>query len=78
MFAFNPDVGPARLMRYVEPGTLPGENLLAVYDKSINLLIIDREKFETLTKVERSLLLRTHAPVTYWHGDPVVFSQAAE
>ena len=58
-FAFNPDDGPARLMRYVEPGTLPGANLLAIYDKAQNLLIIDRELFERLTETERSITLRT-------------------
>jgi hypothetical protein len=77
MFAFNPDDGPARLMRYVEPGTLPGRNILAIYDKTINLLIIDREKFNTLSDVEKKLLLRTHAPVTYFHTDEV-FNEAAE
>jgi len=58
-FAFNPDDGPPRLMRYVEPGTLPGTNLLAIYDKAQNLLIIDRELFERLTDTERSITLRT-------------------
>jgi hypothetical protein len=58
-FAFNPDDGPARLFRYVAPGTLPAANLLAIYDKTKNLLIIDREHFERLSDVERHRVLRT-------------------
>lgn len=61
-FAFNPDNRPARLFRYVEPGTLPAANLLAVYVESQNLLIIDREHFERLSDINRHLLLRTHSP----------------
>lgn len=62
VFAFNPDDGPARLFRYVEPGTLPGANLLAIYVKHQNLLIIDRELFNQLTDTERHLVLRTQEP----------------
>jgi hypothetical protein len=61
-FAFNPDAGPARLIRYVEPGTLPGINLLAVLDKKANLLIIDKVLFERLTDTERQLVLKTQQP----------------
>jgi hypothetical protein len=61
-FAFNPDDGPARLIRYVEPGTLPAANLLAIYDKTQNLLIIDRDHFERLDWIDRHLTLRTHRP----------------
>lgn len=58
-FAFNPDGGPARIIRYVEAGTLPATNLLALYDKSQNLLIIDREYFEKLSDTEQHIVLRT-------------------
>lgn len=63
-FAFNPDDGPARLIRYVEPGTLPSANLLAIYIKSQNLLIIDREHFERLDWLDKHRLLRTQQPYT--------------
>ena len=76
MTRLDPIDGPARLMRYVEPGTLPGKNILAIYDKDNNLLIIDREKFGTLTKLEQRALLRTHEPVTYWQAP--FLSEAAE
>ncbi len=61
-FPFNPDNGLPRLIRYVEPGTLPAANLLALYDKSQNLLIIDREHFERLDWIDRHCTLRTHHP----------------
>lgn len=62
MFAFNPDGRPARLMRFVAPGTLPAANLLAIYDYSQNLVIIDREHFDRLTEWDRRETLRTHHP----------------
>ncbi len=58
-FSFNPDDGPARIMRYVEPGTLPGKNLLCIWDQANNLLVINRELFEQLTPVQKSQTLRT-------------------
>lgn len=63
-FAFNPDDGPARIIRYVEPGTLPAAKLLAIYDHTQNLLIIDREHFQRLDWLDRHKLLRTHKPFT--------------
>lgn len=59
-FAFNPDDGPPRLIRFVEPGTLPDKNLLAIYVKSDNLLIVDRKLYDTLSPVQQKLTLRTH------------------
>ncbi|WP_454627710.1 hypothetical protein [Bradyrhizobium cenepequi] len=61
-FAFNPDDGPARLIRFVEPGTLPAANFLAVYVESQNLVIIDREHFERLSDYDRRQVLRTQQP----------------
>jgi hypothetical protein len=58
-FAFNPDGRPPRLMRYVEPGTLPGRDLLCVYDYANNLLIINQELFAQLSSVDQSQVLRT-------------------
>jgi hypothetical protein len=62
VFAFNPDGGPARIFRYVEPGTLPSRDLVSIYDKSQNLLIIDRANFAKLTDTDRHRVLRTHQP----------------
>jgi hypothetical protein len=61
-FAFNPDDGPARLIRYVARGTLPGVGLRTLYDKSANLLIIDQLWFDGLTTTEQHLVLRTQQP----------------
>lgn len=49
----------SRIIRYVEPGTLPGLDLLSLYDKSANLLIIDRDHFERLSDENREMVLRT-------------------
>jgi hypothetical protein len=68
-FAFNPDDGPARIFRYVEPGTLPSSDLLSIYDKSQSLLIIDREHFARLTDIEKRFVLRTHRPFIEIHYD---------
>lgn len=59
-FAFNPDDGPPRIIRYVEPGTLPGKDLLSIYDPTQNLLIINKELFERLSATDKSQVLRTH------------------
>ena len=39
-----------RVIRYVLPGTLPARDLLALYDKSANLLIVDKDHFERLSQ----------------------------
>jgi len=61
-FAFNPDDRPARLFRYMEPGAMPGDNLLTLYYEEQNLLIINREEFEKLTDFEQKQVLRTQQP----------------
>jgi hypothetical protein len=32
-----------RIIRYVKPGTLPGRDLLSLYDRGENLLIVDED-----------------------------------
>ena len=61
-FAFNPDDGPPRLIRYVARGTLPEVGLRALLDRKANLLIIDKDWFEGLTDTEKGLVLRTQRP----------------
>lgn len=58
-FAFAPDDGLPRLIRYVEHGTLPADDLICIYDKSKNLLIVDRKNFDALSKIEQHIVLRT-------------------
>jgi hypothetical protein len=52
----------SRIIRYVEPGTLPARDLLSLYDKSANLLIVDRDHFERLSDENREIVLRTKHP----------------
>jgi hypothetical protein len=71
-FTFVPDDGPARIFRFVESGTLPSLKLLCVLDAKQNLLIIDREKFFKLNKVQQNAVKRTHAlSITLEEGQPV-------
>jgi hypothetical protein len=50
---------PKRIIRFVLPGTLPARDLLALYDKSTNLLIVDKDHFERLSDEDREVVLRT-------------------
>jgi hypothetical protein len=53
---------PARIIRYVLPGTLPARDLLSLYVESSNLLIVDRDHFERLSDENREIVLRTQEP----------------
>jgi hypothetical protein len=60
----------SRIIRYVEPGTLPARDLLSLYDKSANLLIIDRDHFERLSDENREVVLRTqHSALLIEYGE---------
>jgi hypothetical protein len=61
-FAFVPDEGPPRLIRYVEHGSLPDGDLVSIFDATNNLLIVDREHFDRLDKPEQEQVLRTREP----------------
>lgn len=63
-FAFTPANGPPRLIRYVERGTLPGANLLSIFNEKENLLIIDKDHYESLGATERHMALRTRQSFT--------------
>jgi hypothetical protein len=49
----------SRVIRYVKQGTLPGCDLLSLYDRSENLLIVDEDHFERLSDVDREIVLKT-------------------
>jgi len=57
--AFNlcPDTGPPRLIRFT---SLPGTTI-STLDKENNLLRVDREKFDQLSKEDRETIIRTDA-----------------
>ena len=61
-FAFTPDDRPPRLMRYVKHGTLPTAELVSIYIEESNLLIIDKQHFDSLSEIDKRKLLRTHEP----------------
>jgi len=51
----------SRLIRYVEPGVIPGAGqVVSVYDASQNFIVIDRGLFSLLSEQERRTVLRTH------------------
>jgi hypothetical protein len=60
VFAFTPDDRPARIMRYVDRGTLPDASLVSIYIYEQNLLIIDRDHFASLNDNDKRSVLRTH------------------
>jgi hypothetical protein len=49
-----------RLIRRVPEGTLPGADLLSLYDPKLNLLVIDNDKFQRLDAASQRLVLRTN------------------
>ena len=74
MTAFSPDDGrPARLIRYVP--VLPLRNMLTLYFKNQNLLLVDREHWERLDDDTRRTVLRTEEKclcITYPPNRPPV------
>jgi hypothetical protein len=60
----------SRIVRYVKRGTLPARDLLSLYDKSANLIIIDRDHFERLSDENREIVLRTqHSALLIEYGE---------
>jgi len=51
-----------REVRFVEPGTLPGAELLALFDHTKNLLIVDRKLFSSLSENDQERVLNTQSP----------------
>jgi hypothetical protein len=59
-FALCPDDGPPRLWRFVAPGVLP-PGVLSTLDREQNILVIDKEIYDTLPWIDQHQTLRTHA-----------------
>jgi len=57
--AFNPDDGPPRLLRFVGEGSVPTTDTLAVFDRANNLLIINRELYDTLDLMQQHITQRS-------------------
>lgn len=47
-YTFNPDNGPPRLLRFVSPDAMPSADTLTLYDAKNNLVIINKEIYDTL------------------------------
>lgn len=63
-FSFNPDDGPARIMRFVPHDEMPGNDVAATLDAKQNLLVIDDDAFVLLNGVDKHRLLRTQEKET--------------
>jgi hypothetical protein len=60
-FAFNPDTGPPRLIRYVDSSMLP-PGVVCDFDSDTNLLRVNRELYNKLDDVGQHQVLRTRQP----------------
>ncbi|MGZ3675124.1 MAG: hypothetical protein ACXVCO_12530 [Ktedonobacterales bacterium] len=54
-YALVPKDGPPRLIRYVWEA-----DFLAKYDPKKNLLILNQQQFDTLSREQQEMVLRTH------------------
>lgn len=59
MSIFAPEGGPHRLLRFVPPGEMPSSDTLALYDQRNNLVIINKEAFDTLTAEQQYMTITT-------------------
>lgn len=57
-FTYNPNDGPPRLLRFVPSSAMPSADTLTLYDAKYNLVIINREIFNTLTPLQRRMAER--------------------
>jgi hypothetical protein len=58
-FAFVPDTGPPRLIRYVESSAMPSDDIVSMLIAKDNLLLVNRHLFEQLDHVQQERVLRT-------------------
>jgi hypothetical protein len=63
-FAFNPDKGPARILRFVGPGVLPDDNWVAYLLEKENVLMINKEHYDKMHWSDQHNLQRTHRRIT--------------
>ena len=58
-YAMCPDDGLPRLYRRVPRAALPAANLICALDRKQNILLIDGDRFDALSKTEQHIVLRT-------------------
>jgi len=59
-FAFCPEKGYPRLMRYVPSEAMPTPTTITTLDREQNVLVINKPIFDRLTELDRHRVLRTH------------------
>jgi hypothetical protein len=58
-FAFVPDTGPPRLVRYVDSSALPSNDIVSMLIAKDNLLLVNLHLYEQLGLEQREKVLRT-------------------
>jgi len=58
-FAFVPDTGPPRLVRYVDSSVLPSNDIVSMLIAKDNLLLVNLHLYEQLGLEQREKVLRT-------------------
>jgi hypothetical protein len=58
-FAFVPDTGPPRLIRYVDSSALPSNDIVSMLIAKDNLLLVNLHLYEQLGLEQREKVLRT-------------------
>jgi hypothetical protein len=54
-----------RLWRYLPPTVFPAPDIVALYDKKLNLVRINRDLFETMSEEDKREAMRTHESLRY-------------
>lgn len=58
-FAFVPDTGPPRLVRYVDSSAMPSNDIVSMLIAKDNLLLVNLHLYEQLGIEQREKVLRT-------------------
>jgi hypothetical protein len=58
-FAFVPDTGPPRLIRYVDSSAMPSNDIVSMLIAKDNLLLVNLHLYEQLGLEQREKVLRT-------------------
>lgn len=58
-FAFVPDIGPPRLVRYVDSSVMPSNGVVSMLIAKDNLLLVNIDLYEQLGIEQREKVLRT-------------------
>ena len=62
-FAFCPEKGYPRVMRYVSSEAMPTPTTITTLDREQNVLVINKPIFDRLLEMDRHRVLRTQKPI---------------